>query len=163
MKSLQEIRIDVVRQGQEIKVSDSFEFQFKKLCEYIEKEFGIQDLSIPENDLTLINNNNFEADIIKYTICRAFGIRMSDNNPWSNTFRITKEIEDSGYQGSSADKQMVYYNIELAGTVKYTIYNLLTISDDQIEFLQSFKKRYPVLLEQLEKIKSNCFPITISE
>jgi hypothetical protein len=43
------------------------------------------------------------------------------------------------------------------------LYNLLTLSEDQLEFLKTFKDRYQVLKEKLEDIQKNCFPITVEE
>ena len=86
MKSLQEIRIDVVRMGKEIRVNPSFEDSFKKLLEFL----GITDFKLEDSELNAIDNNNFEKSILKVAICKSLGISIyGNNNPWYNSFVIT--------------------------------------------------------------------------
>jgi hypothetical protein len=48
-------------------------------------------------------------------------------------------------------------------TVGYVIYDLVTISDEQIEFIKTFKEKYKTFKEGIETIKSEFFPIVINE
>ena len=160
MKSLQEIRIDVVRMGKEIRVNPSFEDSFKKLLEFL----GITDFKLEDSELNAIDNNNFEKSILKVAICKSLGISIyGNNNPWYNSFVITRNEDSFGYHGSSVDKSRVLYDLSLCSVITYELYNLLTLSEDQLEFLKTFKDRYQVLKEKLEDIQKNCFPITVEE
>jgi hypothetical protein len=160
MKSLQEIRIDVVRMGKEIRVNPSFEDSFKKLLEFL----GITDFKLEDSELNAIDNNNFEKSILKVAICKSLGISIyGNNNPWYNSFVITRNEDSFGYHGSSVDKSRVSYDLSLCSVITYELYNLLTLSEDQLEFLKTFKDRYQVLKEKLEDIQKNCFPITVEE
>ena len=160
MKSLQEIRIDVVRMGKEIRVNPSFEDSFKKLLEFL----GIADFKLEDSELNAIDNNNFEKSILKVAICKSLGISIyGNNNPWYNSFVITRNEDSFGYHGSSVDKSRVSYDLSLCSVITYELYNLLTLSEDQLEFLKTFKDRYQVLKEKLEDIQKNCFPITVEE
>lgn len=160
MKSLQEIRIDVVRMGKEIRVNPSFEDSFKKLLEFL----GITDFKLEDSELNAIDNNNFEKSILKVAICKSLGISIyGNNNPWYNSFVITRKEDSFGYHGSSVDKSRVSYDLSLCSVITYELYNLLTLSEDQLEFLKTFKDRYQVLKEKLEDIQKNCFPITVEE
>ena len=53
MKSLQEIRIDVVRMGKEIKVNPIFEKKFRELNDYLMKKFGCTDFKLEEFELDI--------------------------------------------------------------------------------------------------------------
>ena len=160
MKSLQEIRIDVVRMGKEIRVNPSFEDSFKKLLEFL----GITDFKLEDSELNAIDNNNFEKSILKVAICKSLGISIyGNNNPWYNSFVITRNEDSFGYHGSLVDKSRVSYDLSLCSVITYELYNLLTLSEDQLEFLKTFKDRYQVLKEKLEDIQKNCFPITVEE
>lgn len=160
MKSLQEIRIDVVRMGKEIRVNPSFEDSFKKLLEFL----GITDFKLEDSELNAIDNNNFEKSILKVAICKSLGISIyGNNNPWYNSFVITRNEDSFGYHGSSVDKSRVSYDLSLCSVITYELYNLLTLSEDQLEFLKTFKDKYQVLKEKLEDIQKNCFPITVEE
>ena len=160
MKSLQEIRIDVVRMGKEIRVNPSFEDSFKKLLEFL----GITDFKLEDSELNAIDNNNFEKSILKVAICKSLGISIyGNNNPWYNSFVITRNEDSFGYHGSSVDKSRISYDLSLCSVITYELYNLLTLSEDQLEFLKTFKDRYQVLKEKLEDIQKNCFPITVEE
>jgi hypothetical protein len=160
MKSLQEIRIDVVRMGKEIRVNPSFEDSFKKLLEFL----GITDFKLEDSELNAIDNNNFEKSILKVAICKSLGISIyGNNNPWYNSFVITRNEDSFGYHGSSVDKSRVSYDLSLCSVITYELYNLLTLSEDQLEFLKTFKDRYQVLKEKLEDIQKNCLPITVEE
>ena len=160
MKSLQEIRIDVVRMDKDIRVNPSFEDSFKKLLEFL----GITDFKLEDSELNAIDNNNFEKSILKVAICKSLGISIyGNNNPWYNSFVITRKEDSFGYHGSSVDKSRVSYDLSLCSVITYELYNLLTLSEDQLEFLKTFKDRYQVLKEKLEDIQKNCFPITVEE
>ena len=163
MKSLQEIRIDIVRMGKEIRVNPSFEEQFQKLCKFLETEFGASEFKLEDYEMDRIDNNRFESEILKCAICHAFKINYSPGNPWFNVFQVLRSEDSIGYHGSSIDKVISKFDISFSGVIGYDIYNLLTISDEQIEFIKNFKTRYQDFKDNLEKIKSNCFPIVIEE
>ena len=163
MRSLQDIRIDIVRMGKEVRVNPQFEEKFKDLCTYLEKEFGCPEFKLEEFEFDKIDNNRFESDILKCAICHAFGVSMYSGNPWFNSFSILRREESLGYHGSAADTISITYDISFPDVIGYNIYNLLTISEDQINFIKTFREKYQVLRENLGKIKENCFPITIKE
>lgn len=163
MKSLQEIRIDIVRMGKEIRVNPSFEEQFQKLCKYLETEFGAPEFKLEDYEMDRIDNNRFESEILKCAVCHAFKINYSPGNPWFNVFQVLKSEDSTGYHGSVSDRVTSSYNISFSGVIGYEIYNLLSISDEQIEFIKNFKDRYQDFRNNLEKIKSNCFPIVVEE
>jgi hypothetical protein len=62
-----------------------------------------------------------------------------------------------------ADKVSICFDLNLARTVGYEVYDLITISDEQIEFIKSFKEKYKTFKEGIEAIKSEFFPIVINE
>jgi hypothetical protein len=55
------------------------------------------------------------------------------------------------------------YDLTLNKIIKYEIYDLITVSEEQIEFIRSFKEKYRDLKDNLETIKSDFFPLMISE
>lgn len=165
MKNLQEIRTDVVRMGKEIKVDPIFEEKFKELNEYLKREFKCSDFELNEYELDKIDNSIFESTILKFAICKAFGIAVYSGvtNPWFRSFYITRSEESLGYHGSASDTVLVKYDLEISKTIGYEIYNLLSMEEEQICFIKSFKERHKVLKEKLEKIKSDIFPIEIKK
>jgi hypothetical protein len=165
MKSLQEIRIDIVRMGKEIKVNPTFEEQFKKLNTYLMSEFGCEDFNILDYELDKIDNNRFECDILKCAICHAFKIPIYNvnGNPWYDSFMILSHDEPASYHGSGSGKIITKYDMRFSDTIGYKIYNLLSMSDEQLMFIKTFKEKYPIFKENLVKIKDNCFPIIIEE
>ena len=108
MKSLQEIRIDIVRMGKEIRVNPSFEEQFQKLCKYLETEFGASEFKLEDYEMDRIDNNRFESEILKCAVCHAFKINYSPGNPWFNVFQVLKSEDSTGYHGSVSDKLLSY-------------------------------------------------------
>lgn len=165
MRSLQDIRIDVVRMGKEIRVNPIFEEKFKELNEYLKNKFGCADFKLEEFELDKIDNTKFESTILKFAICKAFGIPVYSgvNNPWYGCFTVIRSEESLGYQGSMADVVSIRFDLKLARTVGYEIYDLLTVSDEQLEFIKSFKEKYVAFKEGIEAIKSEFFPIIINE
>lgn len=163
MKSLQEIRIDVVRMGKEIKVSPAFEEKFKALNDYLMKKFGCPEFSLEEFELGMIDNSKFESTILKFLICKAFGIPVysGQSNPWFKCFNILKSEVPVPYHGSLSDTISCKYNLVISDVVGYEIYDLITISDEQLGFIKSFKEKYKKLKENLLAIKEDCFPIEI--
>ncbi len=164
MKSLQEIRIDVVRMGKEIKVNPIFEKKFRELNDYLMKKFGCTDFKLEEFELDKVDNSNFESCILKFAICKAFGIPVYSgvNNPWFRCFNVVRTEEPLSYHGSMSDIISTKYDLVLSGTVGYEVYDLISISDEQIEFIRGFKNRYNVLKENLLAIKADCFPIEVT-
>ena len=163
MKSLQEIRIDIVRMGKEIRVNPFFEEKFQELCKYLGTEFGAPEFHLEDYEVNQIDNSRFECEILKCAICHAFKIKYSPGNPWFRVFQIFKSEDSNGYHGSISDKIITKYDINFSGVIGYEIYNLLSISEEQLEFIGSFKNKYQVFKEDLEKIKSKCFPIIVEE
>ena len=51
MRSLQDIRIDVVRMGKEIRVDPAFEEKFKELNEFLKTKFGCPDFKLEDFEL----------------------------------------------------------------------------------------------------------------
>lgn len=149
--------------GKEVRVNPLFEEKFKDLCKYLEREFGCPEFKIEESEFDKIDNNRFESDILKCAICHAFGISMYSGNPWFSSFNILRSEESLGYHGSAANTISITYDISFPNVIGYNIYNLLTISEDQIDFIKTFREKYQVLFENLKKIKSDCFPIIINE
>ena len=164
MKSLQDIRIDVVRMGKEIRVNPTFEEKFKTLNEYLKSKFGCQDFKLEDFELDKIDNSNFECNILKFALCKAFGIPVYSgvSNPWFRCFNVVRYDEPLSYHGSGSDSVSTKYDLIISGTVGYDIYDLITISDEQLDFIRGFKEKYKVLKENLESIKSECFPITVT-
>ena len=56
MRSLQDIRIDVVRMGKEIRVDPAFEEKFKELNEFLKTKFGCPDFKLEDFELDKIDN-----------------------------------------------------------------------------------------------------------
>jgi len=165
MRSLQDIRIDVVRMGKEIRVDPAFEEKFKELNEFLKTKFGCQDFKLEDFELDKIDNTKFESTILKFAICKAFGIPVYSgySNPWYGCFTVVRSEEPLGYHGSMADKVSIRFDLNLTRTVGYEIYDLVTISDEQIEFIKTFKEKYKTFKEEIETIKSEFFPIIINE
>ena len=165
MRSLQDIRIDVVRMGKEIRVDPTFEEKFKELNEFLKTKFGCPDFKLEDFELDKIDNTKFESTILKFAICKAFGIPVYSgySNPWYGCFTVVRSEEPLGYHGSMADKVSIRFDLNLTRTVGYEIYDLVTISDEQIEFIKTFKEKYKTFKEGIETIKSEFFPIVINE
>lgn len=165
MRSLQDIRIDVVRMGKEVKVSQVFEERFRELNDYLMQKFGCPEFKLEDFEIDKIDNTKFESTILKFAICKAFGIPVysGPNNPWFDCFSITRVEDLVGYHGSMSNLITVKYDLVMNEIIKYEIYNLITISDEQIDFLKNFKEKYKVLKEKIETIKSDFFPIMVSE
>jgi len=164
MRSLQDIRIDVVRMGKEVKVSPIFEERFKELNDYLMRKFNCSEFKLEDFEIDKIDNSKFESTILKFAICKAFGIPVysGPNNPWFDCFTITRTEDLLGYHGSS-NYMTTKYDLTLNKIIKYEIYDLITVSEEQIEFIRSFKEKYRDLKDNLETIKSDFFPLMISE
>ena len=162
MKSLQDIRIDIIKKSKEVRVNPKFEEKFLSLCKYLETEFGCPEIKLEDFELDKIDNSRFESDVLKCAICHAFKIPMY-NNPWFNTFSILKTEDLLGYHGSLSDTMATTYDISFSSVIGFNIHNLLTVSDEQVEFIRTFKEKYQTLRENLEKLKKDCFPIIIKE
>ena len=60
-------------------------------------------------------------------------------------------------------KDVTKYEIRFSDVIGYKIYNLLNLSEEQLEFIKTFKDKYQILRENLIKIRDNCFPIIVEE
>jgi hypothetical protein len=151
--------------GKEIRVDPAFEEKFKELNEFLKTKFGCPDFKLEDFELDKIDNTKFESTILKFAICKAFGISVYSgySNPWYGCFTVVRSEEPLGYHGSMADKVSIRFDLNLTRTVGYEIYDLVTISDEQIEFIKTFREKYKTFKEEIEIIKSEFFPIVINE